>query len=521
MRAATWRQTIILSLIGPWVAQAAEPENPHVWEPEVRSVAVFKNGMGFFVRDGEVELRDGWCVSGSVPPALFGTFGIYSIDESGMVDVVGAGTGETVEFDGKDGPDDLPGKLARLRSYKGLNVLLSYEHEATTQTSAGRLDEVTDEFVILHGAETLYAIPAGKLTKLEVLDYPLRVHVTGKPADAGAAKLGMAYLRKGITWIPEYSLRIIDETTAELTLRATLVNEIEDLIKTDVHFVVGVPSFTHAEYLTPIAVGQTIRTIAAALPAQFQGQLVSNAIMTRAGIARDQRPTAANMETRPVPVDSGEIDRFMQGLPRIDSAGGSDFTVYTKKGLTVRKGERAIITVFRRKVTYSHYYRWHSPGELKHYLVLHNDTEMPWTTGPVLAVSGASPLCQDIIKYTPRDSRYELPVTTAVNVSTESSESEVARKLKAHQPAHNVFLDLVTIEGHLHVRNFEQRPVELEVRRTVPGLIISASDDGRIRQDVSRLKLTERIGWATWVLKLKPGEQREMIYRYERYVSSR
>ena len=51
--------------------------------------------------------------------------------------------------------------------------------------------------------------------------------------------LGMAYLRKGITWIPDYTLKVLDDETAELTLRGTLVNEAEDLIHTDVHLVVA------------------------------------------------------------------------------------------------------------------------------------------------------------------------------------------------------------------------------------------------------------------------------------------
>ena len=46
------------------------------------------------------------------------------------------------------------------------------------------------------------------------------------------ATLGMAYLRKGITWIPDYTLKVLDDDNAELTLRGTLVNEAEDLIHT-------------------------------------------------------------------------------------------------------------------------------------------------------------------------------------------------------------------------------------------------------------------------------------------------
>jgi len=62
----------------PAVPPAPADENPHVWKPSVKSVAVFKNGLGFFMREGEVRLRDGWCVAAEVPPAAFGTLAIYS-----------------------------------------------------------------------------------------------------------------------------------------------------------------------------------------------------------------------------------------------------------------------------------------------------------------------------------------------------------------------------------------------------------------------------------------------------------
>lgn len=526
-----------LSMVGVFVAGVAAagakgPDNPHVWKPDVRSVAVFKNGMGFYIRDGEVKLRDGWCVAGAVPPAVFGTLAIYSLNEEQVVDVVGAGPGETVEFDGKDGPADLTGKLARLRASKGLRVALTYKHGDQTLTAAGVLTEVANEdalasskspnaFAILEKDGQLSATRVDELTKLEVMDQPLRIHAEGKPKEDGRARLGMAYLRKGVTWIPEYTLKIVDEQSAELTLRATLINEAEDLIGTDVHFVVGVPSFMHSEFLTPIAVGQVIRTVAAALPPGFQSQMISNSIATRAGQAADQRSGAVEtVKAVPAGEDSGRMNELMRGLPQMGGAGGSDFTVYTKQAMTVRKGEKAIVTLFRHKIAYSHYYRWASPGDMRHYLVLRNGTDTPWTTGPVVAVSERRPLCQDTIKYTPRGSDYELPITTAVNVATGSTESEVDRKLKAHEPAANVFLDLVTIEGRVKVHNYEKRAIDLEVRRTVPGALRTASDDGRTWQDTGKLKLTEREGAVTWTLKLQPGEGKELTYRYERYVGS-
>jgi len=512
----------MLTATGLVVATAAaeEPKNPHVWRPDVRSVAVFKNGMGFFVRDGDVALRAGWCMAGAVPPAVFGTFAIYSLSEEQAVDVVGAGPGETVEFNGKDGPEDLAGKRARLEGCEGLNVTLTTEHDGKSETSTGTLAELTDAFAILNQEGKLHAARLSELKKLQVLDYPLRIHVEGKGREGEPARLGMAYLRKGVTWVPEYTLRIVDENTAELTLRATLINEAEDLINTDVHFVVGVPNFLHSEYLTPIAVGQAIRTVAAALPAGFQSQMVSNAIMNRAAVAADSRATPGEPRPASAPESGGNIEDLMRSLPQTGGEAASDFAVYTKKGMTVRRGEKAVVTLFRCRIPYSHYYRWQSPGDMRHFLLLRNETDTPWTTGPAVAVSEQRPLCEDTVRYTPRGSTYELAVTTAVNVATGATESEVDRKLKAHEPAHNIFLDLVTVEGRLTIRNHEKRPIELEVRRTVAGLIRLASDDGRIWQNTDKLKLTEREGTVTWTLKLVPGETKALTYRYERYVPS-
>ena len=84
----------VLLVFGAAARAAAPPaaddeENPYLWKPRVTSVAVFKNGLGFFVREGETGLRDGWCVAREVPPATFGTLAIYSHSEDEVVDVVG------------------------------------------------------------------------------------------------------------------------------------------------------------------------------------------------------------------------------------------------------------------------------------------------------------------------------------------------------------------------------------------------------------------------------------------------
>jgi hypothetical protein len=516
-------------LAGPAAAAKAKPDddngtNPHVWKPRTTSVAVFKNGLGFFLREGKVQLREGWCTAERVPPATFGTLAIYSLDGKQLVDVVGSGPGEVVEFDGTDAPKDLATRRRRLEASKNLRVELTYKYKGSQRKAAGRLVSVGPEFVVLETDASSFAVPLEGVRKLQVLDLPLRAHVLaeapgGAQKDAaGEVSLGMAYLRKGVTWIPEYTLKVLDETTAELTLRGTLVNEAEDLIHCDVNFVVGVPHFLHTNYLAPIAVGQVIRTIGTAVaPRQIRSQ-----IMNRAAIAQNTGAVArldAVVERRVAPA-GGDLNKAIGSLPQLGGAAGTDYTVYTKRDLTVRRGEKAIVTLFVKRITYSHIYKWQPPEKLQHFLLLHNETDTPWTTGPCLAVSGAKPLSEDLLKYTPKGAKGELPVTAAVNIARDQSESEIDRKLKAHSPRPNYYLDLVTLEGKLKLRNYEKRDVTIVIVQKVPGRPTYASDDGKLAVDTKKLRLTERAGSVSWRIILKPGQEKTLTYKYERYVSS-
>ena len=540
--AATLLAAVMLLAVGPGVGladpgPAADDDNPHLWKPKTRSVAVFKNGLGFFMREGDVKLRDGWCVAEQIPPAAFGTLAIYAIDEKKVVDMVGSGPGEVVEFDGRDAPKDTDAKKTRLEASKNLRVQLHYKQKGQDRTAAGRLISVGPEYVVLESDSSSFAVPVEGISKLQVLELPLRIHVASeakdekpdakkaeKPAKDDAAKavpLGMAYLRKGITWVPEYTLKIIDEDNAELTLRGTVINEAEDLVHTDVHLVVGVPHFVHTEYMAPIAVGQVIRTIGTAVsaPSQVRSQMLANSAIVFNG--NNEAPRAGQPAVVETPVGGdGDVGGAMKNLPQMGGAAATDYTVYTKKDITLRRGEKAIVTLFTKKIKYSHIYRWSPPEAMSHSLVLHNGTDTAWTTGPCLALSAERPLSEDLLKYTPKGAVGELPVTAAINVAHGKSERETARKTKDYSPARDVNYDLVTLEGKVQLRNYEKRTVEIVISNPIPGKPIVADSKGAISVDPTKLKLLERSGSIQWTVKLEPNEEKALTYQYERYVPS-
>jgi hypothetical protein len=497
-----------------------DEENAYVWRPHVTSVAVFKNGLGFFMREGETQLRDGWCVAGEIPPAHFGTLAIFSHGADEIVDVVGSGPGELIEYDGTDGPKDAAAKRVRLEANRWLNVQLTYTYKNAERTSTGRLVSVGPEFVVLESDNASFAVSLEGIKKMQVLEQPVRIHVAGAAKKTPAkTKLGMAYLRKGITWIPEYTLKVFGEDTAELTLRGTLINEAEDLVHCDVNFVVGVPHFLYTDFLAPVAVGQIIRTIGTAVaPREVMSQIMNSAAVS-SNIQRANQSETDGVDRQAA--GGRDVNQVLGNLPQMEGPGGADFTVYTMKGLTVRRGEKAIVTLFVKRIKYSHIYRWSPPEPLQHFIVLRNQTDTAWTTGPCLTLNQGSPLAGDLLRYVPQNGNGEIPVTAAINIAQELKESEVDRKLKVYEPSHQFWVDLVTLEGELKLRNFEKTPVTVVIHAPVAGKPLEASDNGEITVDTAKLQLLERAGSIRWELQIEPGATRIVSYKYERYVPSR
>lgn len=510
---------------------ATETTNPYVWKPKTKSVSVFKNGFGFFTRSAKVSLNDGWAHAAEVPPATFGTLAIYSQKTTQLVDIVGVGEGETTRFDGLEQPNDAATKTKIIESAIGTQLTIHYTDGTQKMVAIGDVKSISGGYAVIKQDATHIAIPIAGIHSVQRSTYPLRFHVVSeKGTDTNTAELNMAYLRSGIVWIPEYTLKIIDAETAELTLRGTLVNEAEDLIDCDVNFVVGVPHFVHTELMSPIAVGHAIRAIGTAMPNVGVPQQVMSQVMNRAAIANNFNNNGLQSAEGGPGMgpgmgmggadDGSNFASLMSNLPQNDSVGAADYSVYTKEHLTVRRGERAVVTLMSKKIRYGHKYRWQADSDIQHHLTLENNTATPWTTGPCLAIAGSQPLSEDVLKYTPVNGKGELTVTTAINVSKNIKETETDRKLKAHEPSPHSYLDLVTVTGTIKLKSFEKLPIDITITKKVLGKPVIASQDGIITVDSNKLRLTERNGDIEWTLTLEPGKDYFLEYTYERYVPS-
>src|SRR5258706_15593710 len=80
---------IFMSCLGPSGKAATRYDNDlPLLNTKVKTVAAFKNGLGFVLRGGETPLSGGWARMEQIPPAALGTFWMGAGDRNSIAEVV-------------------------------------------------------------------------------------------------------------------------------------------------------------------------------------------------------------------------------------------------------------------------------------------------------------------------------------------------------------------------------------------------------------------------------------------------
>jgi hypothetical protein len=247
-------------------------------------------------------------------------------------------------------------------------------------------------------------------------------------------------------------------------------------------------------------------------------------------MAQSYAPAAAD--------ESGISSYNYSAVPGLEGGYEEDLFLYNKKGVTLKRGERASYLVFSDRVDYKHVYEWEIPDlsagdgsgyyesdanqtreQVWHSLRLTNSTQYPWTTAPALALRDGKPLAQDMIMYTPKSGKINLKLTVASDVKTDRQEYETDRQRDVSLYGYSY--DLVTVKGELVVKNNKSSGITLDVRKQITGDVLAASHDGKIRkvaEGVSRRRANPN-SVITWEVPVAAGGDVKLGYSYKIYVS--
>jgi hypothetical protein len=541
-----------LVLIGTFTVQAQDAAPPPPKMP-LREITVFKDGHALLLHEGVMPLDDaGNVVLDGLPSPVMGSFWPYSADPAATLAGVVAGQRSLrVERDATT-------LLELLQANKGAQVSITLR---TRETLSGVLMALNGSLVLVRTLDGLRPLPFETIDQVTFRDksetrvsgdetrasLTLRLDWAANPRPK-TARVGMMYLQKGIRWIPSYKIDIDGQGHAKVQLKATLINEFDDLDNVDAHLVVGVPSFAFKDTPDPIS----LQKVVAQLSRHFQPESQTAYAFGNAIYSQTSRAGEVRRPPEAAPAEPGQADPDAR----------EDVFIFPVKKLSLKKGEVLVLPVAEFKVDYKDVYAidipMSPPQEARarmngrevseadrlanapkaiHKIRLMNKTASPITTAPALILQNGRLLAQGMTTYTSSGGSSDVEITTAVDIQVKKTEAEKSRTPNALRWNDTSF-NQVKLDGKICLTNYRKAPVEVEVTRVVLGEVAQPLANGGSVEKVNLMEDSKGVDQApysyysswwwwwnkvnpvsriTWKATLEPGKSTDLEYAWSHY----
>jgi hypothetical protein len=540
-------------------------------DAKLKRVALFKNGLGFFVL--EVIIPSGKEKFSIIPPgkACHGTFWVSHpstikleavtakeiesqefMNAVTISDMLRANIGSRVRLLCRGREKTVEGKIAYFaREEKDIG---SQPYAEGWGGYVGRYDmssAVQKGLIIVETDSGEVCIDPANVEKVEFIEGKVKKDVRSETksmqlqikmgAAASGKKLTISYLAQGITWAPSYIVDIADGDKARISAKAVIINEVCDMDDVTIQLVTGVPHLRFADVVSPVAWRQSLSLFLQSLAwAQSGRGKIGGGMGVMGQIVGGYGGYGGGgyggyggfFDTEGAPV----MPEY--GVPQEGQA-AEDLFLYPVENVQLKKGESGYYPLFTESVPFEHIYLWEIPDyvdeeeryyydrdrrekrepeeDVWHCLRMENTTMVPWTTAPAETVKEGLILGQDTLKFTPQKSKTTLRITKAVSVKAEQTELEIARKREA-ETFYGHYFDLITVDGKLTVSNFQQKAITLEITKTLSGEVKASEPATAIEKQARGLRRMNGIVNLTWTIELGPGEHKDLSYKYEVYV---
>ena len=554
-RAATIASMLLCwsSMLAPSPSAKADEAQPSALKTKLVSVSLFKNGLGFVTREGELPKGQSSLLIETLPAPAHGTFWVYSENDAATVkdvvafetqtverveaisvaEMIEANVGQTVDVRLSD-KETVRAKISSVAANRAAEPSALGPNDSPYGLYGSPTEAAS--LVLLQASGRTTALNWNAVQQLSGTDGPLKTTIERRKRavslrlnaanPGGGGRVVIQYLAKGITWAPSCAIEISDAKKARVTTKAEIIDEIEDLDNVSVSLVTGFPNLKFADVTDPMAMRGNLAAFLNNLsnPAQFadyrgRGDVVmQQAVMDNNRVGREELfPSYA---TGP-----------QEGQTR------EELFFYDQRNVTLKKGERGYYPLFTTDVPYEHLYEWKigdaldeqeqyrsrddgAPDKVEdvwHSIRLTNTSTVPWTTAPALTMQGDKVLGQDLIHYTSVGAKTTVRITKAVDISAEQAEYEVARTRNAAN-FYGYSYDLVEVRGKLSATNFKDKNITLTITKELSGEVVKTIPAAKVEQTARGLKKVNPKSALSWELPIKSRGKIEVDYSYKVYV---
>jgi len=505
------------------------------------SISIFKNGTAFFIKSGKVNTENSvYQMKKNIPPALSGTYWITSpAGELNFLSTYMDTLKTQKEVVANSIVDMLNANLGKkVRLHIGKEEVIEGTVQDVGIKQADQAAAARYNIVSFRMDGQWMTLLSNEIRRVEFFEQPNQLleqkNQEVKPileVNFSSAKkeqaLDMMYLSKGLNWTPIYLIELTGEEKARLTLRAEVVNNIEDIENTDVNFVVGVPNFSYADDYSAL--------IDLAVPELFQAR--------SAGSFANLSNRAQTQSIGYILAQDIEFATPPAATSGLQGSAEEDLYFYTMKNMSLKKGGRGHYPVFTADINIAHIYECNlpqnnaqknyyqsdylftpNPNKVFHSIKVVNDTPYPFTTGPALVVkkeTETKPISQDRLNYTSVNGNSFVKLTEAPDVHIKQAEKATKREERVKKLTKNktdYYYDLITVEGQVKAKNYKDKKIDLNIRRAIIGELKKSSTKWLKAERINTSGNLNKTTDVCWETSVKAGEELTITYSYQIYV---
>jgi hypothetical protein len=483
----------------------------------LKRITIFKNGTALVTREGKAALKNGAARLPIPAEVLFGGYWIGATQDNPIKSL-------TFQNDKLEKDEEVKELWQHLAGNVGKQVTLSLTQKED-KTISGKIVSFEKETMIVkikqdNGKITFLAVSGiyqidfteevSKTYKEDSVRRMVLIHPEKVTSEIGLQEL---YMQAGINWIPSYLLKLKDEKSARLEMKATVENAVDEIVNAEAELVVGAPQMYFGQKRDPITYDY-ITVDGGQRDNNFQpmNQMLSNASYARSADAAGG--SGFNSEFSTEGEKSSDLYIYKIGKISLPKNGKGSYPVFATTVEYKDKYEGVIED--KTNFAYSHQC---DPTEnnydVYHSLELKNTAGVPLTTAPVMVVTPKEQfLAQDLLKYAPVGGTVDVRLSKAIDIVLKNTEEEAQRIDQAKEIAHRTY-GRVVIKGVVTINNFQNKEVTVVIKKNLVGTVISQTDAGKIVKG-SRVDQNPN-STITWEIKLPVNGQKVLNYQYEVY----
>lgn len=485
----------------------------------LKRVTIFKNGTALVTREGKTLLKDGAARLPIPAEVLFGGYWVGATKDNSIKSLTFQNDKLEKDEISKDLWQYLAGNIG-----KQVTLVLSQKEEwnitgkiisFTKESMVLKIKQDNGKITILNTAGIYQIDFTEEANKTYKEDSVRRMVLVRPEKNATEISLQELYMQAGVNWIPSYLLKLKDDRTARLEMKATIENSVDDVSEAETELVVGAPQMYFGQRRDPITYDYMTVDVNNSR-SDFGGQQMQSQMLSNARVSNAMADVAGG----------GFNSEFST-----EGEKSGDLYIYKIGKITIPKNSKGSYPVFANMVEYRDKYegtiedktnfvysRHCDPTETNydvyHSLEVKNKSSVPFTTAPVMVVNQKEQfLAQDLLKYTPVGGAVDVRLSKAIDIVMRNAEEETKRIDQAKQIA-RVTYGRVVIKGTVTLNNFQGKEVTVVVKKNLNGAVISQSDAANVVKGSSRVDQNPT-SIITWEVKLAANGMKVLTYEYE------